>query len=133
LTPEQLAELAETDEQAHIAWEALLEGVAKSVAAELTVLPRPREILISGRLCRTEKNPPGDHAQVIGFWIGAPVEGFAQVAKEAAQGAALIADGVAGGQFQTLTDTMEIRGASGTALDHLYIQGTHELVQRYLP
>ena len=133
LTPEQLAELAETDEQAHIAWEALLEGVSKSVAAELTVLPKPREILISGRLCRTEKIRQEIMRRLSDFGSVRRVEGFAQVAKEAAQGAALIADGVAGGQFQTLTDTMEIRGASGTALDHLYIQGTHELVQRYLP
>jgi predicted butyrate kinase (DUF1464 family) len=61
------------------------------------------------------------------------VEGFAKVAKEAAQGAALIADGLAGGQLQSLTDTMEIRGAKGTVLAHLYIHGAQELIQRYLP
>lgn len=133
LTPESLAELAETDEKAHIAWEALLEGVVKSVAAELVVVPKPREILISGRLCRTEKIRQELIRRLAEYGNVRRVEGFAKVAKEAAQGAALIADGLAGGQFQTLTDTMEIRGASGTVLDHVYIAGTQELIQRYLP
>lgn len=133
LTPESLAELADTDERAHNAWEALLEGVVKNVAAELTVVPKPREILISGRLCRTGKIRQEIMQRLSTFGPVRRVEGFAQVAKEAAQGAALIADGLAGGQFQPLTDCMELRGASGTVLDHLYINGAQELYQRYLP
>jgi predicted butyrate kinase (DUF1464 family) len=43
------------------------------------------------------------------------------VSKEAAQGAALIADGLAGGRHAVLTDIMGIREASGTVLDHLKI------------
>ncbi len=132
LTPELLAELAETDERAHIAWEALLEGVVKSVAAELVVVPKPREILISGRLCRTEKIRQELIRRLAEYGDVRRVEGFAKVAKEAAQGAALIADGLAGGQFRSLTDTMEIRSASGTVLDHLYIHGAQEMVHRYL-
>lgn len=37
---------------------------------------------------------------------------------EAAQGAALLADGLAGGRFRKLVEVMEIEGASGTVLDH---------------
>ena len=48
------------------------------------------------------------------------VTGFAQTAKHAAQGAALLADGLAGGASAPLVDTMGIREASGTVLDHLY-------------
>ena len=47
--------------------------------------------------------------------------GFANVAKQAAQGAALIADGLAGGRSASLVATLGIRDASGTVLDHLYI------------
>jgi predicted butyrate kinase (DUF1464 family) len=43
------------------------------------------------------------------------------VAKHAAQGAALIADGLAGGQSAVLVDAMGIRDASGTVLDHLHV------------
>ena len=47
--------------------------------------------------------------------------GFAAVAKTAAQGAALIADGLAGGGASALVDTLGIRDARGTVLDHLYV------------
>ena len=49
------------------------------------------------------------------------LHGYATVSKEAAQGAALIADGLAGGRHAVLTDIMGIREASGTVLDHLKI------------
>ncbi len=132
LSPEAFADLAERDEQARMAWEALMEGVVKSVAAELVVVPKPREILISGRLCRTEKIRQELVRRLAAFGPVRRVEGFASVAKEAAQGAALIADGLAGGQYRTLVEVMEIRGARGTVLDHLYIQGTEALREKYL-
>lgn len=133
LSPEQFADLAEQDAQARIAWEALLEGVVKSVAAELVVVPAPREILISGRLCRTEKIRQELVRRLSRF--GFPVRrvrGLANVAKEAAQGAALLADGLAGGPLAELVEVMEIRGASGTVLDHLYIRDSVALKQKYL-
>jgi predicted butyrate kinase (DUF1464 family) len=60
------------------------------------------------------------------------VEGFARVAKEAAQGAALIADGLAGGRYEELVDAMQLRGAGGTVLDHLYVTGVETLRIEYL-
>jgi predicted butyrate kinase (DUF1464 family) len=39
--------------------------------------------------------------------------------KHAAQGAALLADGLAGGRHAPLVEALELRGASGTVLDHL--------------
>jgi predicted butyrate kinase (DUF1464 family) len=39
--------------------------------------------------------------------------------KHAAQGSALLADGLAGGRHAGLVDALELRGASGTALDYL--------------
>lgn len=132
LTPEEFAARAAHDPAAHMAFEALLEGVVKSVAAELTIVSRPREILISGRLCRT---PAIREALVRRLSPLGPVRrvaGLAEVAKEAAQGAALVADGLAGGRFADLVENLQIRGSSGTALDHLYIQGAAELRARYL-
>jgi len=132
LSPEEFADLAERDERARMAWEALMEGVVKSVAAELVVVPKPREILISGRLCRTEKIRQELTRRLSTFGPVRRVEGFARVAKEAAQGAALIADGLAGGPHADLVDVMEIRGAAGTVLDHLYIRDAEALRQKYL-
>ena len=47
--------------------------------------------------------------------------GFAAVAKQAAQGAALLADGLAGGSSAALVEALGIREAHGTVLDHLYV------------
>jgi predicted butyrate kinase (DUF1464 family) len=47
--------------------------------------------------------------------------GFAAVAKQAAQGAALLADGLTGGRSAALVDRLGIREASGTVLDQLYV------------
>ena len=132
LSPEDFADLAERDGRARVAWEALMEGVVKSVAAELVVVPKPREILLSGRLCRTEKIRQELARRLSPFGPVRRVEGFASVAKEAAQGAALIADGLAGGRYRELVEVMEIRGARGTVLDHLYVKDAEALRQKYL-
>jgi predicted butyrate kinase (DUF1464 family) len=49
------------------------------------------------------------------------LEGFATTAKQAAQGAALMADGLAGGSSAELIETLGIRDAHGTVLDHLVV------------
>jgi predicted butyrate kinase (DUF1464 family) len=58
------------------------------------------------------------------------LHGYASVAKEAAQGAALIADGLAGGRHAVLTDVMGIREASGTVLDYLKIITAESALRR---
>jgi predicted butyrate kinase (DUF1464 family) len=52
-----------------------------------------------------------------------PAVGLGTQAKAAAQGAALIADGLAGGQYAPLVEVLELRGASGSALDYLRLRG----------
>ena len=49
------------------------------------------------------------------------LRGFAARAKHGAQGAALVADGLAGGIHRGLVDRLGIREARGTVLDHLYV------------
>jgi predicted butyrate kinase (DUF1464 family) len=132
LSPDALAEAIHQDPQAAIAWEALLEGVSKSVAAEKVVVPEPREIIISGRLCRTAAIRAELVERLSVFGKVRRVEGFAKIAKEAAQGGALIAEGLAGGAYQELVEVMQLRGATGTVLDHLYIKDAQALRQKYL-
>jgi predicted butyrate kinase (DUF1464 family) len=43
------------------------------------------------------------------------------VAKQAAQGAALLADGLAGGRSAPIVEALRIRDARGTVLDHLQV------------
>lgn len=101
--------------------EAFVEGAIKAVRSLLVAVPAPREILLSGRALaepgvRERLEPP--------LTTVAPVcrlQGFARVAKAPAQGAAIIADGLAGGRWQPLVETMRLRHASGTVLDHLVV------------
>jgi predicted butyrate kinase (DUF1464 family) len=120
----------------HLAWQAYLESAVKAVAALAVSVPGAREVILSGRLARVvgvrdevaERIAPVHVARGFGRAIGgiaeAPVHvltGFAKVAGQAAQGAALIADGLAGGQSAALVETLGIREARGTVLDHLYV------------
>lgn len=131
LKPEEFASLRKSDDKVKMAWEALMEGVVKCVLQELAVLPEPREIILSGRLCRTEeiRNELEERLKV--FAPVRRVQGFAKTAKEAAQGAAIIANGMAGGEFKDLVETLEIKKAKGTLLDHLYIIDADRLRKKY--
>jgi predicted butyrate kinase (DUF1464 family) len=58
------------------------------------------------------------------------LEGFARVAKTAAQGAAILADGLAGGRWAAVVEGMRIREAAGTVLDHLVVISPAEARRR---
>jgi predicted butyrate kinase (DUF1464 family) len=124
LAPEALAARAREDDRARVAWEALVEAVAKMVAALRVSLPAPREVLLSGRLSRV---PALADALAAALGPGAPVRPLGGLGgtrcKEAAQGAALVADGLAGGRHRDLVEAMGLREARGTLFDHLYLAG----------
>ena len=115
---------AASSPRAQLAWEAFVEGVIKAVAALLVSVPGLRDVMLSGRA--------GTHPRVAkelmrGLARLAPavsvrlLDGFASQASRAAQGAALIADGLAGGRSAALGETLGIREAAGTVVDHLYV------------
>jgi len=103
------------------ALEAYVEGALKAVRQLIVAVPEPDEILLSGR----HAADPG-LADRVGLALAdvAPVrrlDGFAVTAKQGAQGAALLADGLAGGGSAELVNRLRIREASGTVLDHLHV------------
>lgn len=101
--------------------DAFVEGAVKGVLALTASVPRPREILLSGRHSQV---PRIRQNLVDRLGTIAPVSqlrGFARTAKEGAQGAALIADGLSGGTCAGLVETMRLRDASGTTLDYLKV------------
>lgn len=115
------------------AWLAWVEGAVKAVRALTAVLPRPREILLSGRMSAlgrviaemTDRLSDVAPVRRMGGLVwpdGTPVR-----AKEAAQGAALLANGLAGGTLAPLVEVMELRRASGTVLDYLYLRGAETI------
>lgn len=129
VTPE---ELAEKSSEYNDAWNCLLEGALKDVFMLLSSVEEPREILISGRLSRIEKISEELSRRLSKIAPVRKVEGFSNTIKEAAQGAALIANGLAGGRYKKLIENMKLKEAKGTVFDHIYLDVKDELKRRYI-
>ena len=130
-TPEELFKLAEYDERVRIAIKALTEGLIKDVFSLLAVLQDPREILVSGRLARISTFLGILREYLVKIAPVRTIKGFARVAKEAAQGAAIIADGLSGGIYKKLVDVMKIKEAAGTVLDHIFFDEIESLRSKF--
>ncbi|NVM55970.1 MAG: DUF1464 family protein [Candidatus Helarchaeota archaeon] len=124
LSPEEFIILANTDEKFKLAKDFLIESILKDINAMQISVKHPREILLSGRLARID-----DFYTIFESHLtnAAPVHRInglptAQIAKEAAQGAAIIANGLADGKFKPLIKTMKLLDAKGTVLDHIYFK-----------
>jgi predicted butyrate kinase (DUF1464 family) len=127
---------------AALAREAYVESALKAVAAaSVSLTDAPSERAARPRQSSPEASDGGTVREVIlsGRFAGVPavrdeltrrlrgratvhlLSGFAVTAKHAAQGAALVADGLADGSSAPMVDALGIRGARGTLLDHLYV------------
>jgi predicted butyrate kinase (DUF1464 family) len=119
---ESLATLSSAN--GRLAWEAYVESAAKAVAALAVAVPQAHDVILSGRGARSVRVQDELGHRLRGVVDGVSVhalDGFAEASSQAAQGAALIADGLCGGASKTLVDAMDIRSASGTVLDHLFV------------
>jgi len=132
ISPEELGRAAASDARAAVALAALVEQVAKSVAAEAILLEAPREVLLSGRLTHVPELRRRLEEALSRFAPVHAVEGFASVCSEAAQGAALLGQGLAGdGGLSDLVDAMGLRSARGGVLDHLFVSEAESLRRRH--
>jgi predicted butyrate kinase (DUF1464 family) len=104
-----------------LAWEAWIEAGCKAVAALAVSVPRPAEIVLSGRFAAPDRVVESFTERLATIAPVRRATGFARIAKAAAQGAALIADGLAGGINAPLVEVLALRQASGSVLDHLYV------------
>lgn len=110
--------------QHRLAWDAYLEAAVKAIAALRVSAPAAREVILSGRMASVRELRDEIAEQLRRVDKALTVEvltGFAVSAMQAAQGAALLADGLAGGSNAALVRTLGISEASGTVLDHLYV------------
>jgi predicted butyrate kinase (DUF1464 family) len=96
-----------------------VEGAHKAVLALTGSVPRPWEILLSGRHARDREVRGALEPRLAGIAPVRDLGGFAVTAKEGAQGAALIANGLAGGEHRNLVDALRLRESAGTVLDYL--------------
>lgn len=103
------------------ALEAYVEGAARAARQLRTAAPTADEVLLSGRHAADPEIRRRLAAALADLGDVRPLAGFAVHAKQGAQGAALIADGLAGGTHQKLVERLRIREAKGTVLDHLHV------------
>ncbi|HIE18215.1 TPA: DUF1464 domain-containing protein [Candidatus Bathyarchaeota archaeon] len=102
--------------------ESMLEGIEKSVRILTSSIENPKEILLSGRNSRHPK-----FRKLVQERLGriAPVRTLgmlpgARISKEAAQGYAMIGEGIVGGEFNRLIKHMRITDARGTVLNWVF-------------
>jgi predicted butyrate kinase (DUF1464 family) len=104
-------------------WRALEEGAAKAALALTASVPEPREVLVAGRLA----SAPGLLDALAERLAGvAPVRPAVAV-KTASRGAAILADGLAGGSYAALVERLRLRDARGGVLDHLRMYGADRI------
>ncbi|HEV8176949.1 MAG TPA: DUF1464 family protein [Gemmatimonadales bacterium] len=102
-----------------VAIKAYIEGATKA-ARQLRCSARSAdEILLSGRNADNLEIRKGMESALADIGPVRLLTGFASIAKQGAQGAALLADGLAGGTQTALVNRLRIREAGGTVLDHL--------------
>ena len=104
-------------------WIALEEGAVKAALALTVSVPAPREVLVAGRLAGAPGVLDALTERLAGVATVSAATGLGPRAKTAAQGAAVLADGLAGGRYGPLVERLGLREASGTALDHLRMHG----------
>ena len=115
---------AATTSRAQLAFAAFIESSLKAVAALMVNVPDVRDVIVSGRAGthpRVAAELRRGLARLVPNASVIPLAGFASEASRAAQGAAIIADGLVGGRSAALVDVLGIRDASGTVVDHLHV------------
>jgi len=105
----------------------MLESIVKDVSSLLPSV-KPKEIVLSGRFSKIPEFYAIVEARLNAFFteIGSRIDvvqlgGNAKNAKGAAEGAAIMANGVARGKYAGIVDVMKIRESSGGIFDHLYL------------
>jgi predicted butyrate kinase (DUF1464 family) len=104
-------------------WHALEEGAVKAALALTVSVPAPREILVAGRFAGAPGLLDALAERLATVATVSAATGLGPHAGTAAQGAALLADGMAGGRYAPLVDRLRLREASGSVLDHLRMHG----------
>jgi predicted butyrate kinase (DUF1464 family) len=104
-------------------WLALEEGAVKAALALTVSVRAPHEILVAGRLAGAPGLLDALAERLAGVATVRVATGLSPRAKTAAQGAAVLADGLAGGRYAPLVERLRLREASGTVLDHLRMHG----------
>ena len=124
---EEFVKNAKSSPEAAEAYEMMLESAVKDVASLLPSV-QPCEIVLSGRFVKVPEFLADLKGRLAAFFkqTGLNVDvrvlgGAAKVGKQAAEGAAVFANGLAGGKYKPLIDAMRLRESEGTVFSNLYL------------
>ncbi|HUK86008.1 MAG TPA: DUF1464 family protein [Candidatus Acidoferrum sp.] len=122
---EEFAKNAKTNSQAKEGYTLMLESITKDVSSLLPSV-KPKEIILSGRFTRIPEFLAAMKEELSCFFerTGLKVhisvlEGKAAVTKQAAEGAAVFANGLAGGKYKQLVNAMRLRESEGTVFSNI--------------
>lgn len=124
-TPEELAAYAETGvAEAVSAADAYVEGVARDVGGLVYATGvKPSSVFLSGRVARINYFNQRIIQRLRKNLDIRKLETMGSNSKEAALGAALVANGLAGGLCSSIVENMKLKGASGGVLSDVQIPG----------
>src|SRR5207302_6977309 len=110
-----------TTPRERIASEALIESTVKTAVALALSVPGPAEFVLSGRLAHGAAGRSATRPRLVPLASTRVLDGFAAVAKQAAQGAALLAAVPAGGAQREHLEFLAILEVWSSVFDHLYV------------
>ena len=129
---EEFINAAKTNEKVKAGYDLMLESIVKDVASLLPAL-KPKEVMLSGRFVNVPQFLEAIKFRLQGFFseIGSHVnvvkfQGEAKMTKQAAEGAAVFANGIAHGKFEEIVRVMKLRESEGTIFDNLYLRRNSE-------
>lgn len=124
LSLKEISILAERDEEVETALKAYISDVKKAVfgiSSSFTNKGRINEILFAGRGAELPYLRDRFIEELSPIAPPKLMKTYSQIAKRAAQGAAFIANGLEGGNYESIITNMRLREASGTILDDIFI------------
>lgn len=124
LSLREIAILAERDEQTETALKAYIDNVKKAVfgiSSSFSSKNKNTEILLAGRGAELEYLRTRIINELKDIAPARMMKSYSQISKHAAQGAAFIANGLMGGEYEPIISNLKIREASGSLLDDIFI------------
>lgn len=103
----------------------LIESALKDIACMLVSHPKPKEIILSGRLCREPVISKELRKQIKKYFPHiaiSQVKRSAKIAKEATEGAVILGAGILGVKYQNIYKSLRIAQAKGTMYDYVKLK-----------
>ncbi len=120
---------------ARLAYEAFIEAIIKDVfTLMVSMRERPIEILLSGRFLSVDKFKKDimsrlkTATQPFNIRKIRPVRKISKTVKEGAEGAVILANGLAGGKHSDIVKVLRLSEAKDTIFDHIYLK--NELIEK---